>query len=50
MLRYETKLEEEVFTNAIKKYIKDPKKNVRNLFEYADIFNIRNKVQTYIGV
>lgn len=50
VLRYETKLEEEVFTNAIKKYIKDPKKNVRNLFEYAEIFNIRNKVQTYIGV
>ena len=50
VLRYETKLEEEVFTNAIKKYIKDPKKNVRNLFEYAEIFNIKNKVQTYIGV
>ncbi len=50
VLRYETKLEEEVFTKAIKKYIKDPKKNVRNLFEYAEIFNIKNKVQTYIGV
>ena len=50
VLRYETKLEEEVFTNAIKNYIKDPKKNVRNLFEYAEIFNIKNKVQTYIGV
>lgn len=50
VLRYETKLEEEVFINAIKKYIKDPKKNVRNLFEYAEIFNIRNKVQTFIGV
>jgi predicted transcriptional regulator of viral defense system len=50
VLRYETKLEEEVFTNAIKKYIKDPKKNARNLFEYAAIFNIRNKVQTYIGM
>lgn len=50
VLWYETKLEEELFTNAIKKYIKDPKKNVRTLFEYAEIFNIRNKVQTYIGV
>lgn len=50
VLRYETKLEVEVFTNAIKNYIKDPKKNVRNLFEYAEIFNIKNKVQTYIGV
>ena len=49
-LRYEYKLEEEVFTNAIKRYVKDPKKNVRRLFEYAGEFNITNKVQTYIGV
>lgn len=49
-LRYEKKLEEEVFTNAIKNYIKDSKKNVRNLYEYANIFNIKNKVETYIGV
>lgn len=50
VLRYENKLEREVFTNAIKRYIRDPKKNVRNLFEYAKVFNIKNKVQTYIGV
>ena len=50
VLLYETKLEKEVFTNAIKNYVKGPKKNVRNLFEYAEIFNIKNKVQTYIGV
>lgn len=50
ILRYEKKVEEEVFTNAIKRYIKDPKKNVRKLFEYAEEFNITNKVQTYVGV
>lgn len=50
VLRYENKLEREVFSNAIKRYIKDPKKNVRNLLKYAEIFNIKNKVQTYIGV
>jgi predicted transcriptional regulator of viral defense system len=50
VLRYENKLEREVFSNAIKRYVKDPKKNVRNLFKYAEIFNIKNKVQTYIGV
>lgn len=50
VLRYERKLEEEVFIQAIKTYINDSKKNVRNLFEYAEIFNIKNKVQTYIGV
>lgn len=50
VLRYEKKLEREIFSNAIKRYIKDPKKNVRNLFRYAEIFNIKNKVQIYIGV
>jgi predicted transcriptional regulator of viral defense system len=50
VLRYENKLEKEVFNNAIQRYIEDRKKNIRRLFEYAEIFNIRNKVQTYIGV
>lgn len=50
VLRYKTKLEEEVFTNAIRCYVKDSKKNIRNLFEYAEVFNIKSKVQTYIGV
>lgn len=50
VLRYEKKLEKEVFNNSIKRYVKDPKKNVRKLFEYAEIFNIKNKTQTYIGV
>lgn len=49
-LRYKNKLEEEVFTHAIKSYLKDPKKNVRRLFEYAGEFNITNKVQIYLGV
>jgi len=39
-----------VFNNAITRYTKDPKKNIRRLFEYADIFNIKNKVQLYVGV
>ncbi len=50
VLRYEKKLEKEVFNNAIKRYVKDSKKNVRKLFDYAEIFNIKNKVQRYIGV
>jgi len=50
ILRYEKKLEKEVFNNAVQRYIKDPKKNLRNLFEYAEILNIKNKTQTYIGV
>ena len=50
VLRYEKKIEKEVFSNAIQRYIKDKKKNIRNLFKYAEVFNIKNKVQTYIGV
>lgn len=50
LLRYEKKLEKEIFNNALKRYLKDPKKNVRKLFEYAEVLNIKNKTQTYIGV
>jgi predicted transcriptional regulator of viral defense system len=50
VLRYEKKLEKEVFNNAIGRYVKDTIKNIRKLFEYAEIFNIKNKVQTYVGV
>ncbi len=50
VLRYENKIEKEVFNNAIKRYVKDQKKNIRKLFEYAIEFNIKSKVQNYIGV
>lgn len=50
VLRYEKKLEKEVFNNAIRRYIEDPQRNIRRLFEYAEILNIKNKTQTYIGV
>ncbi len=49
VMRYERKLEKEVFSNAIIRYIKDPKKNLRHLFEYAEIFSITKKVQSQIG-
>ena len=35
------KIEREVFSNAIMRYIKDPKKNVRHLVEYAEALNIK---------
>ena len=49
-LRYEKKLEAEVFSNAIKRYIDDSEHNIRKLFEYAAVFNITKKVQTYVGI
>lgn len=50
VLRYENKIENEVFNNAVRRYVKDRKKDIRRLFEYAGIFNMRNKVRRYIGV
>ena len=50
VLRYEKKLEREVFSQSIQRYVKDPEKNVRKLLEYAELLNVKNKVQTYIGV
>jgi len=50
VLRYEKKLEKEVFSHSIQRYVKDHKKNIRRLFEYAQLFNIKRKVQSYIGV
>ena len=49
-LRYESKLEKEIFSVAIARYAKDTKKDVKRLFEYAEEFNITNKVQKHIGV
>ena len=49
VMRYERKLEKEVFSNAVMRYIKDLKKNIRHLLEYAEIFNITKKVQSQIG-
>ena len=50
VLRYEKKLEKEVVTNALTRYLKDSKKNIRHLFEYANSLNIARKVQSQIGV
>ena len=50
VLRHENKIEREVFSNAIQRYVKDPKKDIKNLLEYSKLLNLKNKVQTYIGV
>lgn len=50
VLRHENKIEREVFSSAIQRYVKDPKKNIKRLLEYSEVLNLKNKVQTYIGV
>lgn len=50
ILRYKNKIENEVFNNAIQKYLKDPKKNISKLYEYSKKLKVLKKVETYIGV
>ena len=50
ILRYENKLDNEIFTNAIKNYLQDKNKNIRTLMEYAKILKVDKKAQKYIGV
>lgn len=50
ILRYENKIDKEVFNEAIQNYIKDKEKNIKKLMEYAKILRVMNKVKIYIGV
>lgn len=50
ILRYEKKIDNEVFKNAIQNYINDENKNINNLITYSKKLNIYKKMQTYIGV
>ena len=49
-LRQENKMDVEIFNKAIQAYIKDPKKNVPRLMEYAKILRTEKKVRKIIGV
>ena len=49
-LKQENKMDVEVFNKAIQAYIKDLKKNVPRLMEYAKILRTENKVRKMIGV
>ena len=50
VLRYSNKIEKEVFNNAIQRYVRDNKKNIKNLMKYAKELRVTNKVKIYIGV
>lgn len=50
VIRYEKKMDKEIFNYAIKAYVNDSKKNIRNLLDYADEMNIKNKVSNIIGM
>lgn len=49
-LAYENKMDVELFNKAIQGYIKDPKKNISKLMEFAEIRNVMRKVYDKIGM
>ena len=49
-LKYESKLDREVFKEAIQSYIRDESKDISALMEYARARKVVKKVQSLIGV
>ena len=49
-LRYMGKMDKEIFNKAIQSYVKDPKKNIPNLMQYAKSLRVQKKVKDLIGV
>jgi predicted transcriptional regulator of viral defense system len=49
-LRYEKKMDKEIFNKAIRYYISDSSKNIPVLMNYARSFRISQKVKNIIGV
>ncbi len=49
-LRHENKMDVEIFNKAIQAYIRDPKKNIPRLLEYAKLLRVEGKVRKIIGV
>lgn len=50
VLRNMNKMDKEIFNKAIQNYVKDPKKNISNLMEYAKILRVQKRVKDLIGV
>jgi hypothetical protein len=50
VLKYENKLDKEIFNKAIKSYLHDNNKNLKLLSKYSILLKINGKVKTYIGM
>lgn len=50
VLRYMTKMDKEIFNKAIQGYVKDSKRNIPNLMQYAKVLRVQKKVHDLIGV
>jgi len=50
IIRYEKKMDKEVFNYAIKAYIQDSERNISKLMDYAEKLKVKNKVSNIIGM
>lgn len=50
VLRNMNKMDKEIFNKAIQGYVKDSKKNIPNLLEYAKVLRVQKRVKELIGV
>ena len=49
-MRNVNKMDKEIFNKAIQNYVKDPKKNIPNLIQYAKALKVQKRVKELIGV
>ena len=49
-LRYRNKMDKEIFNKAIQNYVKDSKKNISSLMQYAKVLRVQKRVKDLIGV
>jgi predicted transcriptional regulator of viral defense system len=49
-LKRSGRMDKEIFNKAIQAYVKDPKKNIPNLMQYAKRLRVEKKVKDLIGV
>ena len=50
VVRNRNRMDKEIFNKAIQGYVKDPKKNIPNLMEYAKVLRVQKRVKELIGV
>ena len=50
VLRNMNKMDKEIFSTAIQGYVKDPKKNISNLMQYAKALRVQKRVKDIIEV
>lgn len=50
VMRNMNKMDKEIFNKAIQNYVKDPKKNIPNLMQYAKTLRVQKRVKDLIGV